>query len=70
MVLYTPYDVDIIMRDLTQPEAMQREVRLANGIVLLGQDVESGFKIERVVCGNSNAYLIPEFQPGMVIKLG
>ncbi|MDD2283637.1 MAG: YlzJ-like family protein [Eubacteriales bacterium] len=70
MVLYTPYDVDIIMRDLTQPEAKQREVRLANGIVLLGQDVESGFKIERVVCGNSNAYLIPEFQPGMVIKLG
>lgn len=69
MVLYTPYDIDIIMQDLTMPPAKQREVILANGIVLLGQDVESGFKIERVVCGNSNAYLIPQYQPGMVIKL-
>ncbi|MDD4657729.1 MAG: YlzJ-like family protein [Eubacteriales bacterium] len=69
MVLYTPYDIDIIMQDLTKPQTKQREVRLTNGIVLLGQDVESGFKIERVVCGNCNAYLIPEYQPGMVIKL-
>ena len=70
MVLYTPCDVSIIMADLSQSPLPWREVQLTNGIVLLGQDVESGFKIERVVSGNCNAYLIPEYQPGTVIKLG
>jgi len=68
LVLYTPYDVDILMRDQNQAEE-QKEVTLDNGITLLGQDVESGFKIQRVVCGNSNAYLLPEYQPGSVVKL-
>lgn len=56
------------MRDQNQAEE-QKEVTLDNGITLLGQDVESGFKIQRVVCGNSNAYLLPEYQPGSVVKL-
>jgi hypothetical protein len=68
MVLYTPYDVSIIMQDLTQPEVEQREVKLANGIVLVGSDVKNGFKIERVISGNCNAYLLPDYQPGKVIK--
>lgn len=69
MVLYTPYDVSILMQDATEPEVAMKEVTLANGITLLGQEVEGGFKIERVLSGNTNAYLLPEFQPGEVIKL-
>lgn len=69
MVLYTPYDVEMIMRDLTQTEKALKEVVLSNGITLLGQDVETGFQIERVICGNTNAYLLPQYQPGTVIKL-
>ncbi|HPZ23114.1 MAG TPA: YlzJ-like family protein [Bacillota bacterium] len=68
MVLYTPYDVSIIMQDLTQPEAELREVTLANGIVLLGSDVKGGFRIERMISSNCNAYLLPDYQPGRVIK--
>lgn len=67
MVLYTPYDVNIIMQDLLEPTAL-KEIVLENGIALLGQDVEEGFKIERVISGNTNAYLLPEYQPGMIIK--
>lgn len=69
MVLYTPYDVDVVMHDLTETQAALKEVTLANGIMLLGQDVEGGFRIERVLSGNTNAYLLPEYQPGAVIKL-
>lgn len=68
MVLYTPYDVSMVMQDLSETGTL-KEVTLKNGITLLGQDVEEGFKIERVICGNSNAYLLPEYQPGTVIKL-
>lgn len=68
-MLYTPCDVDAIMQDLTWSPPALREVQLANGIVLLGQDGREGFKIERVISGNGNAYLIPEYQPGRVIKL-
>jgi len=68
MVLYTPYDVNTVMQDLTETGAL-REVALDNGITLLGQDVETGFRIERVICGNTNAFLLPEYQPGTVIKL-
>ena len=68
MVLYTPYDVDVVMQDLTETRSV-KEVVLKNGITLLGQDAEGGFKIERVICGNTNAYLLPEYQPGTVIKL-
>lgn len=67
-MLYTPLDVSIIMQDLTQPEVELREVTLPNGIVLLGSDVKNGFRIERVISGNCNAYLLPEYQPGRVIK--
>jgi len=57
------------MQDLTQPEINKREVTLDNGITLLGQDVKGGFMIQQVVCGNTNAYLLPDYQPGKVIKL-
>ena len=69
MVLYTPYEVSIIMQDLTQPEMKLREVMLANGVTLLGEDVDGGFRIQRLLSGNINAYLLPAFQPGTVIKL-
>jgi hypothetical protein len=69
MVLYTPLDVEMLMRDLTIEEQGYKEVDLGNGIMALGRDVESGFRIERIICGNSNAYLLPEYQPGTVIKL-
>jgi hypothetical protein len=69
MVLYTPHDVNIVMQDLTEAAAALKEVTLANGITLLGQDVEGGFRIERVLSGNTNAYLLREYQPGTVIKL-
>jgi len=68
MVLYTPYDVNTIMRDGSMPEIPWKEITLDNGVTLLGRDVESGFMIERVLCGNSNAYLLPHYQPGTVIK--
>lgn len=71
MVLYTPYDVDIVMQDLRETEgAGLREVQATAGILLLGRDVEGGFRIERVISGNGNAYLLPEYQPGTVIRLG
>lgn len=46
-----------------------REVELANGIMLVGRDEESGFRIERLLSGNANAYLLPEYQPGALIRL-
>ena len=69
MVLYTPWDVEMLMRDPKESPALPKEVVLENGITLLGHDVETGFKIERIICGNSNAFLLPEYQPGTVIKL-
>lgn len=51
------------------PQHQQREVLLANGVVLVGHDAEGGFFIERVISGNCNAYLMAEYQPGRVVKL-
>lgn len=67
MVLYTPYDVALLMQD--GEEQAFKEVVLENGITLLGRDIESGFKIERVISGNSNTFLLEQYQPGQVIKL-
>lgn len=69
MILYTPYDVSLIMESTERPQRRQREVMLANGVVLIGHDAEDGFLIERVVSCNSNTYLMVEYQPGRVIKL-
>lgn len=69
MVLYTPYDIGTIMEDPSQPTQGYREVSLENGVTLVGTEVQSGFQIERVISGNANVFLLPEYQPGTVIKL-
>lgn len=69
MVLYTPYDVEVIMQDLSREDQNLKEVSIGNGITLLGRDGPSGFQIERVISGNTNVYLLPEYQPGTVIKI-
>lgn len=69
MILYTPVDEAIIFADMEQKAPKLEEVALANGITLLVERLEEGSRIERVICGNANVYLMAEYQPGQVIKI-
>ena len=70
MVLYTLCDPAAIMANPAEDLPKLREVELANGVMLVGRDEDKGFRIERVLSSNANAYLLPEYQPGSLIRLG
>lgn len=69
MILYTPIDEALIFADLEHKAPKLEEVALANGITLLVERLERGSRIERVISGNANVYLMAEYQPGQVIRI-
>ncbi|MTI94487.1 MAG: hypothetical protein FH749_03225 [Firmicutes bacterium] len=69
MLLYTPVDAERVLENLDKERQPFKELTLANGVSLLVEPVEGGLRIERVLSGNCNAYLLNEYQPGQVLKM-
>lgn len=68
-VLYTPYDVATVLAVVEPPQTKLREVQVADEVTLVVAETESGFRVERLISTNPNAYLLPQYQPGQRVRL-
>lgn len=68
-VLYTPYDIAMVLGNQEQAAEKTREVQVSDEVMLVVAETESGYRVKRLLSTNPNAYLLPQFQPGQKIKL-